>query len=232
MGELDRHPRARKLTAGRRMDPLEAERARRQASVATGETDLTRWLDETQYEPGWQARAERAVELANGCRWFCDIGCGPQFLRGLLPPGSVYLPADLRRWTPDTAQIELNAGRLPKTYLALSGVCFLLGVLEYLVHVESFLAAIAPWVDLVVFSYNPAELAPEDRGAMGWLNAMSTAELKEAFRRAGLELELLQPFGATQVLGRARGRRSLLARALLPLRRALFLRARRVRTGS
>jgi hypothetical protein len=166
------------------------------------------------------------VELAGDGGWYCDIGCGPQFLRTLLPPGSVYLPADLRRWTPDTAEIELNKGRLPLAYLALSSVCVLLGVLEYVVDLEAFLTALAPWVDLVVFSYNPAELESVDRGAMGWLNAMTTAELKGAFSRAGLTLELVEPFGATQVLGRARGRRSLVARTLLPLRRALFRRRR------
>jgi len=208
------------------MDPAEEELARRRAAVASGRTDLTRWLDETQYDAGWQERAIRAVELANGCRWFCDIGCGPQFLRRLLPPGSVYLPADLRRWTPDTVEIELNAGRLPVSYLELSDVCFLLGVLEYLVNVEGFLRAIAPRVELIVFSYNPVELVPEDRAAMGWLNALTRSELEGVFGRAGLQLELTEPQGTTQVLGRARGRRPRLARALLPLRRALFLRSR------
>jgi hypothetical protein len=207
------------------MDPAEAELARRRAAVAAGTTDLVRWMDETQYDAGWQSRAGRAVELAKDSRWFCDIGCGPQFLRGLLPAGSVYLPADLRRWTPDTAEIELNAGRLPVTYLELSDTCFLLGVLEYLLNVQGFLRALSPRVDRVVFSYNPIELVPDDRAAMGWLNAMTTPELTEAFRRSGLQLEHLEPCGTTQVLGCARGRRSALARAILPLRRARFLRA-------
>jgi hypothetical protein len=209
------------------MDPAEGELARRRAAVAAGATDVTRWLDETQYEAGWQARAGRAVELAKGARWVCDIGCGPQFLRGLLPPGSVYLPADLRRWTPDTAEIELNAGRLPVRYLELSDVCFLLGVLEYLLDVEGFVRALSARVELVVFSYNPAELVPDDRAAMGWLNAMTTSQLTEAFRRAGLRLEHLEPLGSTQVIGRARGRRSWLAQAMLPPKRALFLQTRR-----
>lgn len=209
------------------MDPAEGELARRRAAVAARGTDLTRWLDETQYEAGWQARAGRAVELAKGSRWVCDIGCGPQFLRGLLPPGSVYLPADLRRWTPDTAEIELNAGRLPVRYLELSDVCFLLGVLEYLLDLEGFLRALSARVELVVFSYNPAELVPDDRAAMGWLNALTTAQLTEAFRRAGLRLEHLEPLGSTQVVGCARGRRSWLARAMLPPKRALFLKSRR-----
>jgi hypothetical protein len=196
--------------------------------VKAGSTDLTRWLDEAQYESGWQGRAGRAVELARGGRWFCDVGCGPQRLRALLPAGSVYLPADLRRWTPDTAEIELNAGRLPVTYLGLSDVCFLLGVLEYLLDLDGFLRSIAPRVDRVVFSYNPAELVPDDRAAMGWLNALTTGQLRDAFRRAGLRLDHLEPFGTTQVLGSARGRRSTLARAVLPFRRARFLKARAV----
>ena len=214
------------------MDTAEGELARRRAAVAAGTTDLTRWLDETQYEPGWQVRSVRAVELAKGARWFCDIGCGPQFLRRLLPPGSVYLPADLRRWTPDPAEIELNAGRLPITYLELSDVCFLLGVLEYLLDVEGFLRVLRPRVDRVVISYNPAELVPDDRAAMGWLNALTTEQLRETFHRGGMELEHLEQLGGTQVLGCARGRRSGLARAVLPLRRALFLKARGETSGS
>jgi hypothetical protein len=83
-------------------------------------------------------------------------------------------------------------------------------------------------VELVVFSYNPAELVPDDRAAMGWLNALTTAQLTEAFRRAGLRLEHLEPLGSTQVIGRARGRRSWLARAMLPPKRAFFLKSRRV----
>lgn len=200
--------------------------------MKAGTTDLTRWMDETQYDAGWQARAGRAVELARDSRWFCDIGCGPEVLRGLLPRGSVYLPADLRRWTPDTAEIEINAGRLPVTYLELSDTCFLLGVLEYLLDVERFVRALPSRVDRVVFSYNPIELVPDDRAAMGWLNAMTSAELKEIFRRAGLQLEHLEPCGTTEILGCARGRRSALARAILPLRRALFLRARVTRPAS
>ena len=199
--------------------------------MKAGGTDLTRWLDETQYEAAWQARAGRAVELARGARWFCDVGCGPQRLRGMLPSGSIYLPADLRRWTPDTAEIELNAGRLPVRYLDLSDACFLLGVLEYLLDVEGFLRALSAHVDLVVFSYNPAELVPDDRPAMGWLNALTTAQLTEAIRRAGLALEHLEPFGTTQVLGCARGRRSRLTRTLLPLRRAGFSMGRAVSPG-
>jgi len=214
------------------MDPAEGERARREAAVRAGTTDLTRWVDETQYETGWQPRAGRAVELASGSRWFCDVGCGPQRLRALLPPGSIYLPADLRRWTPDTAEIELNAGRLPVEYLDLSDACFLLGVLEYLLDLEGFLRALSAHVDRVVFSYNPAELVPDDRPAMGWLNALTTAQLREAVRRAGLRLEHLEPFGTTQVLGCARGRRSRLARTLLRLRRVRFSVGRAASPGS
>jgi hypothetical protein len=121
---------------------------------------------------------------------------------------------------------------LPVRYLELSDACFLLGVLEYLLDVDGFLRALSAHVDRVVFSYNPAELAPDDRGSMGWLNALTTAQLTDALRRSGLQLEHLEPCGPSQVLGCARGRRSLLAQTMLPLRRARFLMSRAMSSGS
>ena len=117
---------------------LEAEYARRKAVVESGQTDIQRWLEEKQYSSAWKERAIAAVRSEPGARWFCDLGCGQQFVGTILPVDSIYLLCDLRKWSGDTAVFDANKKVLPKTSLHLCDVCFILGLLEYVYDLEWF----------------------------------------------------------------------------------------------
>lgn len=176
------------------------ESARRRAVVYSGQTDYVRWFDESQYLDAWSKRSEEAVKLIGRARWICDIGCGKQGLRSLLPIGSVYLPCDLKRWTPDTCFCDLNAGILPVSYLRLCDICLVLGVVEYLYDAGSFLHSVKRYAPTAIISYNPTDTCSAHRPAMGWVNAFSSSELADLIQSAGLGIDHWQELPQGQVL--------------------------------
>ncbi|WP_428487096.1 methyltransferase domain-containing protein [Rhodopila sp.] len=186
-----------------RLSPA-AEKLRRQAQVAAGATDRERWEDATSYERFWSDRSAAAAKLCRSGQWVCDIGCGMQGLKAMLPAGCTYLPADLRRWEPVVETCDLNAGRLPERHLVRCDVVILLGVIEYIYDLPRLLAALARRAETVVVSYNCAELAEVDRPGFGWVNALTTEALLELLRQAGLQPNALERFGAMEILVRAR----------------------------
>lgn len=181
------------------MDEIE----RRKLVVAARRTDFDRWQDVENFDQGWSFRSSFVAALCAGAKVVCDIGCGRQTLRHLLPNGTKYLPADLRQWTSDTELCDLNAGVFPTESLAAADTCTLLGVVEYLFDPEEVLKQIAPYVGCVVFSYNARDLVEQDRAGLGWVNALSTGDLMVLCRRSGLVVDRLERIDGGQVVLRA-----------------------------
>ena len=119
-------------------------------------------------EQFWSDRSAAAAKLCRSGQWVCDIGCGIQRLAAALPPGCVYLPADLHRLDPAVDSCDLNAGLLPGRHLARCDVVTLLGVIEYIFDPLRLLSALAQRAEIVVLSYNSVELADVDRAGFGW----------------------------------------------------------------
>jgi hypothetical protein len=114
-----------------------------------------KWFSPGRFNRKWDDRARRAVILLEGSRWVCDVGCGAQTLRRLLPTGTRYLPADLRKWTSDTETCNLNLLELPTRSLNLCDSVVVLGVFEYLKRSPGELVALFPRnVSRVVLSYH------------------------------------------------------------------------------
>ena len=203
---------------------MDFEYERRKYVIAKGETDYFRWTDLTQYEDDWHPRSVEAVKLAGFGKWYCDIGCGKQRLKTALPEKSIYLPADLKKWTNDTLECDLNRSLLPVAYLRLSDVGFLMGVVEYIYDVGNLFKALSRCTDRIVFSYSCAELTKVDRSAMGWVNTLTTKEIRQMLSNAGFKEEACRPFGETQVLIKARSKRFRFWRLFRPLLRWLHIR--------
>ncbi len=171
--------------------------------VAARQTDHERWRDAASYEPDWAGRGIAAARLLHGARWVCDIGCGMQTLRQALPADVIYLPCDLRQWTPEVEPCDLNAGVLPARSLARCDVACLLGVLEYIHDPARLLADVARYAEGIVVSYNVPELVDHDRAGLGWVNALSGAALTGLLRDAGYAVREAMVFQDRELLVRA-----------------------------
>jgi len=134
----------------------------------------------------------------------CDLGCGPQALRGLLPRGVRYLPVDLVDWTPDTVVCDLNVG-LPDGFADADWV-FALGVVEYLDDPAALLALVARHPARLIVSYaesaRPRRPPPADR--MRRTNYQSLSEFEGLLASAGYVVEAREPVHARCVVWRAR----------------------------
>ena len=150
---------------------------RRLKSIRRRETDHFRWSQSTSFKSNWNKRAPFAAALCADGRCVCDIGCGMQTLRSLLPKGIKYLPADITKRTEDTAICDLNQRILPEQYLLDADTVTLLGVLEYLFDVPWVLRSLHPFIKTLVASYNPSDMIPSGRRERGWVNDFTLDEL-------------------------------------------------------
>lgn len=176
------------------------ERLRRRIVVKTGKTDIRRWTNLRSHEPAWGIRSAFAAAACHESRYVCDLGCGMQLLRSLLPPHITYLPADLHNWTPDTAICDLNAKILPVAYLERADTVTMLGVLEYIYDPIWLLANLASFIDMLVVSYNPKDFTHVDRPSNGWVNAYSLVELVRVFHSNGFILKRIERISEHEVL--------------------------------
>jgi hypothetical protein len=181
----------------------DAETLRRRWCVAAGVTDRERWENAASYERFWSDRSAAAAKLCRPGQWVCDIGCGMQRLRALLPPSCMYLPADLRPWNNAVEVCDLNAGLLPERHLARCNVVTLLGVIEYIFDPARLLIGLGRRAETVVLSYNCTELADVDRAGFGWVNALTSEAVVDLLRQAGFRPDMVERFGSMEILVRA-----------------------------
>jgi hypothetical protein len=181
----------------------QAEIRNRRNAVTARQTDYRRWTDAKHYNPQWATRSHLALELLGDARWICDIGCGPQDLKALLPEGSIYLPMDLKQWTEDTITCDINGKKLPRDYIELSDCCFVMGVLEYIFDWDWFLKALAGSAESVIISYNVAELCRVAREDNGWVNNLSSEQFKQAITSAGFKIEDTRLYDNAQLIVKA-----------------------------
>jgi tetratricopeptide (TPR) repeat protein len=162
------------------------EVARRRAAVADGRTDRARWADPANLEAAWEARAALAANAIPAGARVLDLGCGAMALERFLPAGCRYQPCDLVARDERTLVCDFNAGEFPDG--AEADVAVALGVLEYLVDVPAFLTRLRRLEAPAVVSYCAAGRGgPEDRAALGWINAFTVDELVGMARDAGFE---------------------------------------------
>jgi hypothetical protein len=148
-----------------------------------GQSPAGYWSCADHYHAKWNARAAFVAALIEDGASVCDIGCGMQALRRLLPSSCKYLPCDLKQWTADTEVCDLNANLYPLESLSKCTICVLLGVMEYLWDPGQVIAQLRHLTPTLLFSYNPADRVP-NRHPM-WINSYSTDEVLNMARKAG-----------------------------------------------
>ena len=149
----------------------------------------SRWHDLAKFSAKRMRWAHRARHVATLCRddqWVCDIGCGEQHLRWLLPAGTNYLPADLLHWTEDTETCDLNAGKLPVHSLTLCDVAVMNGVVRYLRDRDAVFAGLAEYAEFLVIHYRPTDISPQQ--ARRYPSHLSETELTALLTKNGFEI--------------------------------------------
>ena len=148
---------------------------------------IAHWTHPQSYKD-WSTRAERVVQFIRPDeKWICDIGCGAlQPVRHLLSANAIYLPADVREWTPDTVLCDLEGGILPLRYLVASDVCMMLGVVEYLSDPAAVFRLLAPSINRLLVTYAATDAKP-DRNAL-WTSHLSKSEFEKTVEDAGFRI--------------------------------------------
>jgi hypothetical protein len=168
-------------------------------------TDFERWSNPAALEPAWDRRAAFAANFIAGGARVLDLGCGQMALRRFLPNGCNYQPCDLIARDPSTIVCDFNASEFPEAAAEKADVITMLGVLEYIVDVDSFFARLQRAKCDVVLSYCATEFTGAiDRAALGWINHFSFHDLAILFDRFGYQLDRADRIDDLQVLMKLR----------------------------
>jgi hypothetical protein len=165
--------------------------------IANNQTDLERWRNPAQLEASGNRRAQLAADLIPAGAVVLDLGCGCMALERLLPPACTYLPCDVVRRDDRTIVCDFNAGEFPElgpaTHIAI------LGVVEYLHDVPSFLRTLRACDRPIILSYSPTEFEV-DRSFSDRVNHLRLYELEHALSDAGLAITTRLRVGGSQIL--------------------------------
>jgi hypothetical protein len=176
---------------------------RRLEMIKRRETDFSRWSNPDSLSAYWDRRAPFAAALCADSRCVCDIGCGNQTLRHLLPRGTKYLPADLTKRTEDTELCDLNSKILPEAHLRQSDTVTLLGVIEYVYDVPWVIRALRSFLGTLIISYNPVDMIKVERREKGWVNDFRLHELARLIGEADYIVRDINLVDPGQVVVRA-----------------------------
>lgn len=140
-----------------------------------------RWLHMDSYKTGWGRRAEIAARFIPPGSSVIDIGCGRMQLRDHLPHGCSYTAADLKRWTDEVIEIDIDQGRMPHGRY---DYAVMLGVIEHVHSPEQALAwARANCTGLVTSYLHAVTPRPDHK------NGFSERELADLLHRTGWRIE-------------------------------------------
>jgi 2-polyprenyl-3-methyl-5-hydroxy-6-metoxy-1,4-benzoquinol methylase len=150
-----------------------------------------------QESPSWRERSDlcaallREINLEDIALRIADVGCGDrkllQSLAGFELPYQ-YVGFDLIPQSEDVIQFDATKDRLPRSF----DVIVLLGVIEYISDLDSFLGHITGQARHIVLShvirqgelYNAVRLAE-----LGWVNHLTKLELFQKLSQHGLSVD-------------------------------------------
>jgi len=143
--------------------------------------------------PARDARAELAAQFIPAGARVLDLSRG-KTLERYLPNGSAYR---------SVATTKTNAGDFPTRAAAQSDIIVMLGVLEFIVDLETLFTHLRFARHDVVLSYHATDLACDmDRTARGFANALSFYDLTWLFDRYGFRITSTAPVDEIQMLMR------------------------------
>jgi SAM-dependent methyltransferase len=153
---------------------------------------------QNQDQPGWDERAEKAVELlrtfqgrnqeADTLR-VADLGCGNERLRRILGDRLErpfdYVGYDLYPQSEQVVRLDVEQETLPSAF----DVVFCLGLLEYLANPELFAWRLRNVCRIAIVSYALADAAEgpslSERRKLGWRTDYTKADVAQIFETSG-----------------------------------------------
>jgi hypothetical protein len=177
-----------------------------QEKIGFGADPLRHFNLRSQHLPGWEERAEAAVELlrssplsdsATGAIWIADIGCGNERLRSRLSAGLrqpfEYKGYDLHPQSDQVVRFDVERESLGDTF----DVIFCLGLMEYLHDAVLLVQKLRDSTRVAIVSYvvadSPRAPTSAARRKLGWRTDYTRRELEEIFEANGFERESAQP---------------------------------------
>jgi len=155
------------------------------------------WMEIEHFDLAWRDRIAVMARLIQDEVTILDLGCGPMWLKELLPEGKIYIGCDYVSRGEGTLVADFNQHQFPSVW---ADVCFVSGTLEYVRDVDWFLGETASSSPALLLSYCTTELRPGilRRRSYGWLNHMSRQTLlsKLAQRGYGVTHEVRDDEGA------------------------------------
>lgn len=166
------------------------------------------WSGPETLEPAFARRRARILAAKNirAGAVVLDLAAGVPALRHLLAPRCRVIPCDVVARNPDYRVAALGEGALPEAEDASLITAF--GLLEHAdPDLPGWLRRLRGLGRPVLASYHPADdTAGIDRGAFGWVNALSRRALQEAAEAAGFAVAARWAFDGRQALLRLRPR--------------------------
>jgi hypothetical protein len=156
--------------------------------IARKATDVARWAQSTSLASQWDSRAKQAADLIGPLPVrVLDVGAGAMALRGFLPAGASYTPADVVERCEGCQVADLNKGEFP---LGRYDWVSFLGVLEYVHDPAWALRRAGEAAPRMIVTYCTDSARDVDyRRGMGWVNDYDRAQFEALLSDTGWTIE-------------------------------------------
>jgi hypothetical protein len=149
------------------------------AGLRFGRADQ-RWGRPSAFDDRWKRRIRKMASYIDTPGTVVDFGCGPMWLREMLPLGNPYIPLDIEKRCPDCLVVDLNRDDIPDTGAEFA---FLSGVLEYIADLPGFFHRLTSQdYRRIILSYCTTDRHPYRwlRRHLNWVSHASTHQLLRA----------------------------------------------------
>ncbi len=158
-------------------------------AVLKKETDYSRWMNPDNLCSSWEQRSRFAATLIPKGSRVLDLGCGKMTVEKYLDASCTYLPADLVPRDIRTLHCDINKGEIPVEINTVD-IVMMLGVIEYVFDLPSFLKTIERSKKKIVVSYCDTDSSSvrgfPERKSLGWVNNYSKNQIRDLFAQAKL----------------------------------------------
>ena len=155
------------------------------------ETTKSLWESESSFPSSFFDRMKlMAHYIPNGSK-VIDLGCGPMWLKRLLPVDCVYIPVDFVKHGKNILLSDFNKYEFPNIK---ANVGFCAGVLEYIIDYRWFIKQLSLNVTSCILSYNTYDNFPDKhfRNSLNWVNSLGRKKIVSLFSNVGFKLLLNQ----------------------------------------
>ncbi len=151
------------------------------------ETNGAYWKDIEYFNDVWIKRIALMAKYIPHNSSVVDFGCGPMWLKELLPKGCTYTGVDYIYRGAGSEVFDLNMAEFPDKKF---DVAFVSGCLEYIVNYKWFINQLDSHCNLCILSYCTLEFFDnvEERKKLAWVNHVKRDEILGLFSNLNWQL--------------------------------------------